>query len=153
MTGKEYLCQISKLDNLINAKLQNLKYMKELVYSLSAAPLQERVQSSSDGEASYTGALQKIMSMEEQINRDIDRLIDTKQEADDLISQLADIDEQSVLRYRYISQMSWEDIASLMKVSLRTTYRLHSNALKNFSEIFENSQSMAVVVTTWQSET
>ena len=140
MTAKEYLSQVAKLDRLINARIRDLKRIKELAYSLSAAPLQERVLSSSAGEASYTGGVMKIIAQEEKINRDIDLLIDRKNEAEALIGQLADIDEQCILRYRYIQMMSWDDIADEMRVSLRTIYRLHSRALKNFSEILENSQ-------------
>ena len=140
MTAKEYLSQVAKLDRLINARIRDLKRIKELAYSLSAAPLQERVRSSSAGEASYTGGVMKIIAQEEKINRDIDLLIDRKNEAEALIGQLADIDEQCILRYRYIQMMSWDDIADEMRVSLRTIYRLHSRALKNFSEILENSQ-------------
>ena len=48
------------------------------------------------------------------------------------ISQLANVDEQLLLRFRYINNYGWEKIAVLMSVSMRTVHRIHASALRNF---------------------
>ena len=46
---------------------------------------------------------------------------------------LQDPEEQLVLRYRYIDNCAWEEIACMLNVSLRTVHRIHGSALQNFS--------------------
>lgn len=50
-----------------------------------------------------------------------------------MISLLSDRDEQLVLRFRYIDGCTWEDIAGILNVSVRTVHRIHGSALQNFS--------------------
>ena len=66
------------------------------------------------------------------INAEIDRLVDLKTEISEAISQLANVDEQLLLRFRYINNYGWEKIAVLMSVSMRTVHRIHASALRNF---------------------
>lgn len=45
---------------------------------------------------------------------------------------LASRDEQLLLRYRYLDDFTWEEIARMLNVSLRTVHRIHGSALQNF---------------------
>ena len=45
----------------------------------------------------------------------------------DSISQLANVDEQLLLRFRYINNYAWEKIAVLMSVSMRTVHQPAGN--------------------------
>ena len=48
------------------------------------------------------------------------------------IDMLASRDEQLLLRYRYLDDFTWEEIARMLNVSLRTVHRIHGSALQNF---------------------
>ena len=63
---------------------------------------------------------------------EIERLVDLKAEISGAISQLANVDEQLLLRFRYINNYGWEKIAVLMSVSMRTVHRIHASALRDF---------------------
>ena len=74
----------------------------------------------------------KIIDAEKKKNAEIERLVDLKAEISGAISQLANVDEQLLLRFRYINNYGWEKIAVLMSVSMRTVHRIHASALRDF---------------------
>jgi DNA-directed RNA polymerase specialized sigma subunit len=49
------------------------------------------------------------------------------------IDRVSNVDERLLLRYRYLINYNWVDIAQLPDVSGRTVHRIHSTALYNFS--------------------
>ena len=51
------------------------------------------------------------------------------------IRNLKDEDEQEVLRLRYISGLSWEEVAVEIGYAWAQTHRIHSSALKNLKMI------------------
>ena len=133
MTAKEYLSQAHRLNERINSDLAELDSLRNLAVSISGGSFGERVQHSRDADPPYVKAVMKICDMEQKINTEIDRLIDLKSEISIAIGCLTNMDEQMLLRYRYINNYDWEKIAVLMSVSYRTCHRIHSSALKNFS--------------------
>lgn len=50
-----------------------------------------------------------------------------------VIEQVQNTDEQMVLRYRYIHNMTWEQIGDELKANSRTVRRWHGNALQHAS--------------------
>lgn len=52
-----------------------------------------------------------------------------------VINQLADPVERTVLRFRYISNMSWADIQIAINYERAQTFRVHTKAIKNFEKI------------------
>ena len=60
------------------------------------------------------------------------QLITLRDEINARIDLLADPEEQLVLRYRYIDNCTWDEIACMLNVSLRTVHRIHGSALQNF---------------------
>lgn len=52
-----------------------------------------------------------------------------------VINQLADPVERAVLRFRYISNMSWTDIQITINYERTQTFHIHSSAIKNFEKI------------------
>jgi DNA-directed RNA polymerase specialized sigma subunit len=72
----------------------------------------------------------KIVDLENEINRDIDRLVDLKAEARRLIGQVKEPDQQLVLELRYLCYKPWSEIMVELGCSEPTVYRLHGEALK-----------------------
>jgi RNA polymerase sigma factor (sigma-70 family) len=93
----------------------------------------ERVSKSRSTEAPFAKIIEKILDLEKVINRDIDRHVDLKTEMNAAIDRVSNVDERLLLRYRYLNNYNWDEIAQLLNVSGRTVHRIHSSALYNFS--------------------
>lgn len=67
------------------------------------------------------------------------KIIAEQMEIEKGLDNLSDPVEKAVLRYRYIDNMDWEDVAIMIKYSKPATYNFHKSALKNIEEI-KNSE-------------
>ena len=135
MTTKEYLCQISRLDRMINNKLSEISQLRELAMSISAVKNEERVQTTPNFDKIGT-AYCKIEEMEEKLDKLIDEFVDKKNL---IISQIDKIENETyyeILFARYIEKKTFEKIADEMNYSFRNTTRLHGQALREFENKF-----------------
>ncbi len=80
----------------------------------------------------------KIMELEEEINRDIDRLVDLKTDITHLIKKLDSHEYQILLEQRYLCFKSWEQISVDLGYSIQHTFRLHDEALKELSRFYKD---------------
>lgn len=132
MTAKEYLRQAYRLDQRIDAHVAELEHLRDLSTRIQRSNFGERVSGTRNTEASFTRIIDKIADMQQRINTEIDALVDLKAEMDIAIEQVFDVDERLLLCYRYINNISWDDIAKALNVSSRTVHRIHASALQNF---------------------
>ena len=133
MTAKQYLSQAYRLNERINSDLSGLDRLRDLAISLSSVNYDGiRVSSTRRTEEPFEKTTCKIIDAEKKINAEIERLVDLKAEISGAISQLANVDEQLLLRFRYINNYGCEKIAVLMSVSMRTVHRIHASALRDF---------------------
>lgn len=75
-------------------------------------------------------AICKIVDLQEEINKDIDRLVDLKREIMGVIKAVPNVEYQTILEKRYLCFISWEQIAVDMNYSMQHIHRMHSSALK-----------------------
>ena len=129
MTVKEYLRQAYRLDNRINSDIKELERLRSMAYTISSPSLGERVQTSRNREAPFVRNIEKIMLQEEKIDKEIDTLVDLKAQMRDVIHKVKDVDEQFVLTYRYILNMTWDDIGCELSADNSTVRRWHGQAL------------------------
>ena len=108
MDKKEYLLKYHNLIIKIEKKKRFLKILEETSFS-------------------------KSIFINDEINKLIEKSIIIKQEILNYIKNL-DEDLQSVLIYRYIEYLTWNEIATKLFISIRTVYRWHKKAL-NLLEI------------------
>ena len=71
----------------------------------------------------------KIVDLQAEINRDIDRLVDLKREIVRVICSVDNPEYQTLLEKRYLCFMSWEQIAVEMNYGIDNIFRLHRKAL------------------------
>lgn len=134
MTAKEYLRQAYRLNELIDSRIMELERLRDYSTRLSSCNFEDvRVSKSRSTEAPFARVIGKIIDLEKVINYDIDRFVDLKTEMNTAIDRVSNVDERLLLRYRYLNNYSWDDIAQLLNVSGRTVHRIHSSALYNFS--------------------
>lgn len=132
MNKKEYLRQAYLLDKRINADMDEVVRLRELATSVSSLRYdREYVQTTRSVEAPFVKALIRVMDLEAKINMEITLLISLKEQILDVISKLESVDEQMILRYRYMSNMTWEDIGKELHAGVRTVIRWHGNALEH----------------------
>ena len=134
MTAKEYLNQARHLDALINCRLREIDYWKELSGSVSGMRFDGMPHSPNrPTEAPFVRCLEKIDEIQRDVAQKVELLVAIRDKINTAIDKLADRDEQMVLRYRYLDNLSWTEISMMMNVSERTVYRIHGTALQNFS--------------------
>ncbi len=131
MTNKEYLRQAYRLDQKINSDIEEVTRLREMAGSISSPVLGDKVQTSRSGNGLFVRNVEKILLLEEKINREIDALVDLKSQMRDVIAKVPDTDERLVLRYRYIHNMTWEQIGNELHADKSTIRRWHGLALSH----------------------
>ncbi|MCD7722731.1 MAG: DUF1492 domain-containing protein [Clostridiales bacterium] len=129
--AKAYLSQAFLLDQCINSNIAELSKLRLMSQSISSQGCDEHYNATVNTQAPFVKQIEKIMLLEETINNEIDRLVDLKTQIRQTIDALPDINERMVLRYRYIEQMSFEQIGFEMCAVTRTVRRWHANALSH----------------------
>lgn len=131
MKAKEYLREIKKLDIKINTDIEDLASLEALATKTTSSLVDDKVQSSGS-QQKMADCVEKIIEMKDQINAEIDRLIDRKNEARQLLTA-CDAECMELLHKRYFMFKTWEQIA----VEMNFTYQwvsggLHKKALSQF---------------------
>ena len=129
MTAKEYLSQARFLDDRINSKIQQISSLNELATKCTAT-ISDMPHSPNSGGSTMADAVCKIIDLQEEINKDIDRLVDLKREIMGVIKAVPNVEYQTILEKRYLCFISWEQIAVDMNYSIQHIHRMHSSALK-----------------------
>ncbi len=123
MTVKEYLKSYQNLNQSINQKLDELSRLRALAEK-STSVLSGMPKGLNDREEIYA----KMIDLSEEINQDIDKYIDKRQEVDAVIEQAKDIRARTILRHRYINGLTIEQTAEKMELSEKTIKRLTDKA-------------------------
>lgn len=136
MDAKQYLRQLRRLDDMVNAKLDQVHELRCLAEKVTSAPSLDGVRSSF-GQDKMAEVVAKIVDLESSINRDIDELIDLKTSIIALVDSLEDDDYRLILTYRYLNFKTWEQIAVDMGYTYRHVTRLHGQALLGMKDVLE----------------
>ena len=94
MTAKEYLRQAYRLDQKISSDLEEVASLREMSASVSSPQPTERVQTSKNTDAPFVRALEKIIDLEEHINKEVELLMELKKEIRVVITTVEDTDER-----------------------------------------------------------
>ena len=128
MRAKEYLNQAYRLDQRIDAKISQVAALNELALKCTAT-ITGMPHSPNKGESRMADVVEKIIDLQAEINRDIDRLVDLKREIVRVICSVDNPEYQTLLEKRYLCFMSWEQIAVEMNYGIDNIFRLHRKAL------------------------
>ena len=131
MTAKEYLRQAYRLDHRINSDIAEMERLQEMAGSVGSPGFEEHYNPNRPSKAPLVRCLEKVWDLEQKINSEIDRLIDLKAQMREVIATASNADEQMVLRYRYIHNMTWEQIGDELHADRTTVYRWHNSALNH----------------------
>ena len=139
MQAKEFLNRPFILNNKINDKKIKLECYRTMASSVSSPGFEEHYSSSKNTSAPYMKYLEKAMELESEIESDYKKLNDLLLEVDEAIDKVDDLNEQTILRYRYVMFMTMSQIAQKIHYTLRWTQETHRNALSNFERVHRTS--------------
>ena len=128
MTAKEYLSQAYRLDQRIDAKIAQVASLNELATKCTST-LTGMPRNPNRGTSTMADAVAKIVDLQAEINRDIDRLVDLKREIVAVIKSVEDTEYQTLLEKRYLCFQTWEQIAVDMHYSGKWILKMHDRAL------------------------
>ena len=131
MTAKEYLSQYRNLD----IEIDSLVLERERLYSLATTRGGSIIDGTpkgakSDNAAKHERIIDKIIEIDDIVNKRIDRLIAIRHEINAAINGVKDDKHRSILRLRYINGYTFEQIAVEMEMCYRHICRLHGQALR-----------------------
>jgi len=132
MTVKEYLGQAYRLDQRINSKLGQVEALNDLA-TKATSTLTGMPKNPNRATSTMADAIGKIIDLQAEINRDIDRLVDLKREIVGVIKTVDNMECQTLLEKRYLCFETWEQIAVDMDYTVRNIYNLHSLALQQIN--------------------
>ena len=138
MNAKDYLLQIQKLDRLIENKLMEVAHWKAVATGTTVCSEGDRVQSSGSKQR-MADAVCRYLNMEDEINADIDRLVDVKQDIIKTIEQLP-VKEYDLLHKIYVQGMEMYEAAVEMDKSYRWATSVHGRALANVQKLLDERE-------------
>ncbi len=129
MTARTYLSQSLRLNQRINSKLEQIQSLRELATKCTPFLTGMPKTPNQDGSLMADTVL-KIIDLEKELQKDIDRLVDLKKEIMAVVKAVDNMECQTLLEQRYLCFKSWEQIAVDMSYNVRHVYRLHDEALQ-----------------------
>ena len=125
---KEYLSQAFRIDQRIQSKIEQLASLNDLA-TRATATYSDMPGSGARRTDKMENAILSIIELENEINEDICKLVDTKRDIVHRIKAVENPEYQTLLELRYLCFKTWEQIAVEMHYELRWLYRLHRRAL------------------------
>ena len=129
MTGKEYLSQVRFIDSMVDSKLEQLTRLKETA-TKATETISDMPRSDSPDLQSMESTVVKMIDMEREIDAEVDRLVDLKREIRDVIQKIHTPRYRALLEMRYLSFMTWEEIAEAIELDVSNVYRARRGALR-----------------------
>ena len=110
-----FLSQARHIDVQINNKLEELSYLKALAEKVTTTYQSDMVDGSRDVHRREE-IICKIITLQNEINADIDQLVDLKIAIRKTIESLPDVEDRTVLNLRYVRLFKWQEVADTMGI-------------------------------------
>ena len=124
-----YLKRYKWLDRRINSKLNQLEVWRSRLGKLTPTLSEMPGGGGSIYKSKDLDLIDKIVDIEDELDKEIDELILIKDQIRDAINSLDDDREKTLMQYRYIDGMKFEWIASTMEYHWRSIHKIHVRAL------------------------
>ncbi|MDD3058966.1 MAG: DUF1492 domain-containing protein [Sphaerochaeta sp.] len=129
MKTKEYLSQAWYLDKRIKTKERQIDWLRSHAAYVSPKISDEPKVTVSGRRSPVEEAVVRITELETEINNSIANLMTLKQEIGKAIRSVNNMECETLLEMRYLTFLSWEQIASQLDYSQDYIYHLHRKAL------------------------
>ena len=137
MTAKEQLRQLSNLNQRIDQRLKLIEYYMEQAERMGGALSQIGVVTGTKTQSPMADWIDKAIDLANDISGEVNALRAERRLICGIVDRMPNPKYKQVLELRYFSPypVKWEDIAEQMGVDVRHVYRLHGEALVQFSHI------------------
>jgi hypothetical protein len=142
MTKKEYLNQAYWLDRRIDSKLEQLSALKDMA-TRTTSVMSGEVVSHTRNVSSMQDVIVKIITMENEVNADIDRLVDLKAEIASVISQVRNESYRLILEKRYLCFQTWAQIGADLHYTRRWLLTKHERAVDIVEKLISEREAGA----------
>ena len=140
LSARAYLGQLELIDEQINQDIERLGEMKQSARSTGSFDYsRERVQTSPIGDK-LCSDVSRYVDLDTQINAEIDRFVDAKEQIIKEIRGLHSADYVKVLYKVYVQFKTIKDTAYEIQRSYKYTLDVHKKALKAFEEMYPDLQ-------------
>lgn len=138
MTAKQYLRQLSRIQQNIRILTEEIVMRRAKLTSITVAPSGDRVQVSTSGDrfADMMAALADKELQQESL------IYEYQAMRDKIVDQILELENEiysHVLYARYVQEWRWDVIANEMHYSREYICRIHGRALQAFSNKFYDS--------------
>lgn len=123
-----YLSRYRRLNQRIDRLLEEQSRWREM--ALKITPVLSQTPGGGESGSPIERPMDKVLEIDEEINREIDELQIVRQEIRAALNQLEDENLKLLMEYRYIDGLTWEQIAVKMNYSYMQICRLHGKALR-----------------------
>lgn len=131
---KKYLQQVFRLDREINALLfQREKLWQDRERCTSRLSV-DPPSGSRSGTSPQEAALSQISELDQVINQKFETLMTRKREIFEKIYRMDPTIRRTVIIYRYLNFLKWEEIMAALGYERTQVYRLHGEALVEFEK-------------------
>lgn len=134
MTAKEYLSRLRSLELRMSANASEIESLQTIATHITSAINSDGIHTTGMTSDKLGNCVSRIVDLQREIDSDIGSLEKVRQEIVDSIENVADSKHRELLRMRYVSHMTFEEIAVEMGISFRHATRLHGRALQSFTE-------------------
>ena len=134
MTAKEYLSRLRSLELRMSANASEIESLQTLATHITSAINSDGIHTTGMTSDKLGNCVSRIVDLQREINEDIDNLEIVRREIIDSLEKVANSQYRELLRMRYVSGMTFEEIAVDMDKSYRWITKLHGRALQEFSK-------------------
>mgnify|MGYP000701473518 FL=1 len=136
--AKELLTELQSLDMDIQSRIDEIN---ELEAGLLSSPKWTDVKVQSGQVRKVDDVYAQLITMKQEIERDIKEIIDRKLELSRLINKLSNPKYRTVLRMTYINKMYVDDICDKMEISRTTFYTWRGLAISELNDLLNRTKS------------
>ena len=123
----KYLNQYRYTNEEIDRKIKCLEDCKSKIFNVTGT-LTDMPKSKNRSNTIENG-ITSIDEIEQTINADIDKLLETRKDIENKIDAIIDLKLREIMKCRYLDCKTWEEIAYRNEVTWRHVYRMHEMAL------------------------
>lgn len=134
MTAKEYLSRLRSIELRLMAEANEIEALSDMATHITSAINSDGIHTTGATSDKLGNCVSRLVDLQREIDSDINSLEKVRGEIIASLDKVTDDKYRELLRMRYVSHMTFEEIAVKMDMSWRHTVRLHGRALQNFSE-------------------
>lgn len=136
MDAKDFFQQIRHVDKQINMKYEQLEQLKALAIKVTANISESSARVSGPARG-MENTIEKIIALQEELNTDIDRYVNLKRAANEIVRQIRNEKYRYILVNRYLLDKTWETIAAELQMTYQGVCHVHGKALQEAEKFLE----------------